>query len=124
MRAGKGETAAADLAAHGRLGSEIEQPQPNATAKHPARRTSLPEPFVVGEFWANRRGQSVRVQLRQYEGRVIVDVRKFFTVDGRLQPTKKGVSLVIARLPELAAALNKAVANARELGLLGEGAAS
>jgi hypothetical protein len=82
-------------------------------------RPTLLEPLVVAEFWANRRGESVRVQLREYEGRALVDARKHYTAaDGTLQPTPKGLSIVVARLPELAAAINKALAKARELGLI------
>ncbi len=52
-------------------------------------RPPLSEPVMVAEFWANRRGESVRVQLREYEGRALVDVRKHFTAeDGKLQPTR------------------------------------
>jgi hypothetical protein len=38
-----------------------------------------------------------------------------------MRPTTKGTAMVVRRLPELAAAINKAVAKARELGLLDEG---
>ena len=37
---------------------------------------------------------------------------------GRLVPTPKGVSIVVLRLPELAAAVTKALAKAKELGLI------
>jgi hypothetical protein len=85
-----------------------------------ARRTpKLSEPIIVSEFWATRNGQSVRVQLREFEGRALVDVRRYFTnKEGVLQPTKKGISLAITRLPDLAAAINKAQRKAIELGLL------
>jgi hypothetical protein len=54
-------------------------------------------------------------------GHPLVDVRKFFTDDdGCLVPTKKGLAIAIARLPDLARASAKAVHKARELGLLGE----
>ena len=77
------------------------------------KHAALPEPIVAAEFWANRRGESVRVQLREFEGAALVDVRKHYTgADGKLQPTKKGLSLAIRRLPELAAAINKALAKA------------
>jgi hypothetical protein len=89
-----------------------------------ARAAALPEPVIVARFWANRRGEAIFIQLREYEGRALVDVRKHFTAkDGTMQPTKKGLSIVVARLPELAAALTKAAAKAVELGLL-EGEAS
>jgi hypothetical protein len=85
----------------------------------------LAEPITVAEFWKNRRGESIRVTLETYEGRNLVSVRQFFTADtGKMQPTKKGVSLSVLLLPELAAAVNKALARAAELGLLeGKGAA-
>ena len=84
-------------------------------------RPTLAEPVIVSEFWANRRGESVRVQLREYEGRALVDVRKHFTAaDGKLQPTHKGISIAVTRLPDLAGALNRAVDKARELGLIAD----
>ena len=87
-------------------------------------RPSIPEPIIVAEFWANRRGESVRVQLREFEGRPLIDVRKHFTNgEGKLQATKKGLALAITRLPELAAAINQALAKARTLGLLADGGA-
>lgn len=84
-----------------------------------ARTSCLSEPLTIARFWASRRGEAVFVQLREFEGRALVDVRKHFTAkDGTMQPTKKGLSIVVARLPELAAALTKAAAKAVELGLL------
>jgi hypothetical protein len=84
-------------------------------------RPTLAEPVIVSEFWANRSGESVRVQLREYEGQPLLDVRKYFTdSDGKLQPTKKGISIAIARLPDLASAINRAVDKARELKLIHE----
>jgi hypothetical protein len=74
---------------------------------------------VIARFWRNRKGEAVVVQLRQFEGRAIADTRVYFTTkDGKLQPTRKGLSIVVARLPDLAAALTKAHARAIELGLL------
>ena len=68
------------------------------TARKPS--PALAEPIVVGEFWANRRGESVRVQLREFEGHTLIDVRRHFTNgDGKLQATQKGIALAIARLP-------------------------
>ena len=66
------------------------------------KHAALPEPIVAAEFWANRRGESVRVQLREFEGAALVDVRKHYTgADGKLQPTKKGLSLAIRGLPRV-----------------------
>ena len=84
---------------------------------------SLAEPVTVAEFWANRRGQSVRVQLTEIEGVRCIDVRRYETINGRLQPTQKGLALAIHKLPALAAAINKALRKAQELGLIKDGAA-
>jgi hypothetical protein len=85
--------------------------------------SALPEPVIISEFWANRRGESVRVQLSEFEGRVLVDVRRHYTdKEGKLRPTRKGISIAVTRLTELAGAINQAVAKARELGLIDKGA--
>ena len=83
----------------------------------------LDAPITVAEFWANRRGESVRVQLTQIEGVRCIDVRRFQTIAGKLQPTHKGLALTIHKLPALAAAVTKALRNARELGLIKDEAA-
>ena len=79
----------------------------------------ISEPIIIAEFWANRRGKSIRVQLREFEGVALIDIRKHFTAaDGKLKPTKKGLSVAIRRLPDLATAIAKAEHKARELGLI------
>jgi hypothetical protein len=83
------------------------------------RRPTLEEPVEVAKFWKNRKGEAIIITLKDYEGRVIFDARTNFTTkDGKFQPTSKGLSIVVARLPELAAGVQKALAQARELGLL------
>jgi hypothetical protein len=83
--------------------------------------TTLPEPIETGKFWANRRGEAVIVVLREYEGSLIVDVRRHYTAaDGKLRPTSKGIALSIAKLPELAGAIAKALDVARARGLIRE----
>jgi hypothetical protein len=85
-----------------------------------ANRPALDEPIVVSKFWKNRRrNESVRVTLGEYEGHCLINVRVFCTgTDGIDRPTPKGVAMGIRKLPELAQALVKAEAKARELGLL------
>jgi hypothetical protein len=85
----------------------------------------LAEPIEIAKFWRNRKGEAVIVQLREFEGRAIVDARvNFIDGEGRLRPTRKGLSVVVRRLPELAAALAKAELKARALGLLAADEAS
>jgi hypothetical protein len=82
-------------------------------------RPKLAEPVEVAKFWKNRKGDAVIVTLKDFDGRTIVDIRTHFTTkDGKFQPTGKGLALMVLRLPELAAAVNKALAKAREIGLL------
>jgi hypothetical protein len=86
-------------------------------------RPTLAEPVICSEFWANRRGETVRIQLREYQGIIIVDIRRHYTAaDGKMLPTRKGISLVIARLPDLAKAIGQAERKARELGLINKAA--
>jgi hypothetical protein len=81
---------------------------------------TLAEPFTVAKFWKNRRrNESVHVNLSEYEGRTLVNVRVYATgADGIDRPTTKGVSMGIDKLPALAKALQAAEAKAREMGLL------
>lgn len=66
-------------------------------------------------------GQAVITQLREYKGRSFLDIRIYYTDKaGILQPTKKGISVAVLRLPELSQALVNALAKARELGLVDE----
>jgi hypothetical protein len=83
-------------------------------------RVTLPEPIEIAKFWKNRRrNESVRVTMSEYEGHSLINVRVYATgTDGIDRPTAKGVAMGIRRLPELAKALVKAEAKARELGLL------
>ena len=83
------------------------------------RPCTLPQPIEIARFWKNRKHDAVVVSLSTFEGRNIVDVRQsFMTKEGKLQPTQKGVAMVVLRLPDLAKAINKALAKAHELGLI------
>src|SRR3954451_127859 len=86
----------------------------------PAKASLLAEPVTVAKFWKNRRrNESVRVSLSEYEGHPLINVRIYTTgADGIDRPTTKGVAMGIAKLPELAAGLAKALERAKALGLL------
>jgi hypothetical protein len=77
----------------------------------------LSEPLTIAEWWKNRSGQAIRVRFSTYDGRNLIDLRTWYTADGRLQPGK-GFASEVRHLPRLAAALIKAEAKARELGLI------
>jgi Transcriptional Coactivator p15 (PC4) len=82
-------------------------------------RPTLAEP-IEWRLWKNRqRRDAVTVSLSTFEDRNLISIRLYTTsTDGKMLPTAKGVSLVVARLPELAAAINRALAKARELNLI------
>jgi hypothetical protein len=103
-----------------RLNSAMSLTQIGQASKRVVQRAAkLQKPIVVSEFFCNRRGETVRVSLREYEGVAIVDARRFYTAkDGVLRPRSKGLAIAIRRLPELAAAITKALSKARELGLI------
>jgi hypothetical protein len=79
--------------------------------------TRLAEPITVSEWWRNRRGESIRVRLSTWEDRALIDIRTWYTADGKLKPGK-GFAADVRHLPRIAAAFAKAVAKATELGLI------
>lgn len=82
------------------------------------------EPLLIDRFWRNRRGEAVAVSLRRFKGRVLVDcIVQATSPAGKLEPTGRGLSLLLARLPDLQKALCKAEKRATELGLLKPGGA-
>lgn len=66
------------------------------------------------------RGSEIRVSLTTFREQHLVDVRTFlaFTDDGELRATKKGVSVSVARLRDLRAALDSAERVAVAMGWL------
>jgi Transcriptional Coactivator p15 (PC4) len=80
-------------------------------------RPTSAQPIVVSEWWRNRGGQSIRVSLSTYASRNLIDLRTWFTTEGKLQPGK-GFAADVRHLPRLTAALIKAEAKARELHLI------
>jgi hypothetical protein len=78
---------------------------------------ALTEPITIAEWWKNRRGESIRLALNQFQGRSIVDLRTWYTEDGKLKPGK-GFAAEVRHLPRLARAFAKAASKARELGLI------
>ncbi len=66
--------------------------------------------------------EELRVALKEFKGRRYLDIRTYIDPyadegQGRV-PTRKGVTLNLAKLPELIEALQKAEVEARALGLL------
>jgi hypothetical protein len=79
----------------------------------------LDAPIMIDKFWRNPGGQAVVTRLYEYGDNILVDCRVHYTApDGCLKPTRKGIAVLVNRLPELAAALAKAERIACELGLI------
>jgi hypothetical protein len=89
----------------GREGVSAELPYGATLA---ALRAACPD-FIEADRW----------QLNQFQGRNVFDLRTWYTADGRLKPGK-GFAAEVRHLPRLAAAIAKAEAKARELGLVGD----
>jgi hypothetical protein len=77
----------------------------------------LAESLTIAEWWKNRRGQAIRVTLSSDNGRNLIDLRIWYTTDGRMKPGKC-FAAEVRHLPQLAAALTKAEAKATELALI------
>ncbi len=71
---------------------------------------------------AKNKTEELRVALKEFKGIDYLDVRTYVEPNadagqGRV-PTKKGVALAVAKLPELISALQQAESEARAAGLL------
>ena len=74
-------------------------------------------PLVIAEWDRNAR-EVIRVALDHYQGRHTVNFRVWYHDGDVLKPGKSGITLSVKHLPAMADAMAKALAAARELGLL------
>ena len=83
-------------------------------------RQTLDEPVIICRLWKNRwRRAVIVISISRYENNDIIDIREHFTdAAGCMQPSRKGIAMGIRKLPELAAAVQKALARARALKLI------
>lgn len=83
--------------------------------------TALPAPIDAGRFFVNRKGDFCVVQLRDYDGMLLFDARRYATgADGMSRPTAKGIAITVRKLPDFAKAVVRALEIARERGLLAD----
>lgn len=77
-------------------------------------------PTLVAEI-AKNSSESVRIVLDTFKGHQLVDLRVFgtFSAASVPMPTKKGLSLNVALIPDLIEALQRAEAKARAMGWTG-----
>jgi hypothetical protein len=62
---------------------------------------------IIAE-WAINRREHVRVSIEQFKGTWLINIRKWFEVDGQMRPGKQGIALNIKHLPQLAEAMIRA----------------
>jgi hypothetical protein len=82
---------------------------------------TLADPIPIAKLWKSPRDrrQTIVLAIKQYEGHTFLDCRLHDTnQDGQTVPTKKGLTVGMPKLQEFAAAVAKALATARELGLI------
>lgn len=73
---------------------------------------------IIAEWPLNRR-ETIRVSLSEYNDRPVIDMRVWFDDGaGRAKPGRKGLTLGVKQLPQLADALVKALAEAKARGLM------
>ena len=74
---------------------------------------------VIATIPNGRRGEELRVSLNTFKGRHYFAMRIWYADDaGEMKPSGKGANLKIDLLPDIAEAVNKALALARDEGLL------
>lgn len=84
----------------------------------PSSSPSAPENIIIAEWPINRRGEAARVSIEFYKGTWLINLRKWFeSENGEMRPSK-GLALSVKHLPQLAAAIPKALAIAQERGLI------
>jgi hypothetical protein len=101
--------------------TDIEEAPTRGNALKGRSRPTIPEPIQIAKFFKSARDRTkhIRVELSEFQGHPLVNVRVWQTgSDGIDRPTVQGIALAARKLPELSAALVKALKVAREKGLL------
>jgi hypothetical protein len=85
-----------------------------------ARRKAPPlaEPVIVDRWWRNRGGDAVYVRLSSFKEHNLIDIRSWRADSQGISRPDKGIALSIKHLPRLHAAVTKALAKAKALGLI------
>jgi hypothetical protein len=88
-------------------------------------RPTLPERVEAAKFWKSPRAKEkvIVAAFNTWEGRNLIDLREHVIgADGIMRPSTRGIAMVVEKLPELHAAIGRALKKAQALGLL-DGAA-
>jgi hypothetical protein len=100
--------------------ASFSSPAPARTEAATARRKAqhLSEPIMIDRWWKNRAHDAVYIRLAPYKEHVLIDIRVWVTPSNGITRPGKGFSCTAKHLPRLVDALTKALAKARELGLV------
>jgi hypothetical protein len=81
---------------------------------------ALTEPVEIAKFWKSRNhAEHVRVELSEFKGCPLINIRIWQTgSDGIDRPSVKGIAMAVRKLPQLHAAIAKALERAKSLGLV------
>jgi hypothetical protein len=82
------------------------------------QRPTLAQEVTIDQWWKNRSHEAITISMSTYQGKNVIDIRVWQSTDGRLRPTKKGITTDLKHLRRLARALNIAVTKAIELDLI------
>jgi len=80
--------------------------------------SAVGRPALVVAEWDRNSREVVRVALDQFNGHHTINARIWYREGIEIKPGKGGLTLGLKHLPALADAMAKALAKARELGLL------
>ena len=95
----------------------LSNPSQPKTPESASQATTSDLPCIVAA-WSRNSRETIQVRLDQYKGRNTIDLRTWYPgEDGTLRPGK-GLTLSVHHLPNLATALNDALAMAKRMGLL------
>jgi hypothetical protein len=76
---------------------------------------------IISEWTINAR-ERMRVRLDTYQGRDVIDLRRWFSTGGDEYRPGRGLTISVRHLPDLANAMQRALADAIKIGLLDGGA--
>lgn len=85
--------------------------------ENPREKQTLAEPVVIAEWKRNRHGETIRCSIQTFNEYNLFDLRTWWSDNGYRKPGK-GFCCAVAHLPELARAVNAALAKAIDLDLI------
>lgn len=73
---------------------------------------------IIVSTWPRNARETIVVKLAEYQGNSVFDIRTWFDGGDGLRPGRSGITLALKHLPQMAAAMAKALATATASGLI------